>query len=106
MGFGMIISAMTSKYRDLKFALTFGVQLWMYASPVVYPMSLIGGGKWRYLILLNPVSPIIECFRMGFLGDGTVHFWHLAYSMSFSWLLLYVAIIVFNRVERTFMDTV
>lgn len=106
LGFGMIISAMTSKYRDLKFAMSFGVQLWMYATPIVYPMSMIGGGKWRVLILVNPLSPIIECFKLGFLGEGAFDWWHLAYAGSFSVCLLYFAIMVFNRVERTFMDTV
>ncbi|MEM7454867.1 MAG: ABC transporter permease [Planctomycetota bacterium] len=106
MGFGMIISALTSKYRDLKFALTFGIQLWMYASPVVYPMSIIGGGKWRYLILANPISPILECFKLGFLGDGTFYWGHLGYSGGFAVVLMLTAIVIFNRVERTFMDTV
>lgn len=106
LGFGMIISSLTSKYRDLKFALTFGIQLWMYASPVVYPMSIIGGGKWKYLILANPVSPILECFKLGFLGDGTFYWGHLAYSAGFATALLFVALVIFNRVERTFMDTV
>ena len=106
LGFGMIISALTSKYRDLKFALSFGVQLWMYATPIVYPMSMIGGGKWRYLILANPLSPILETFKFGFLGYGAFDWWHLAYSGSFAACLLYFAIMLFNRVERTFMDTV
>jgi len=106
LGFGMLISAMTSKYRDLKFALSFGVQLWMYATPIVYPMSMIGGGKWRYLILANPVSPIIETFKLGFLGEGQFHVIHLLYSAAFASGLLLSAIIVFNRTERTFMDTV
>jgi len=106
LGFGMLISAMTSKYRDLKFALSFGVQLWMYATPIVYPMSMIGGGKWRYLILANPLSPIVETFKLGFLGEGTFSFWYLGYSASFATVLLMVAIVVFNRTERTFMDTV
>lgn len=106
MAFGMIISALTSKYRDFKFALTFGIQLWMYATPIVYPMSLIGGEKWKYLILANPISPIVEGFRLGFLGDGTFYFWHLGYSAVFAVILLLISIVIFNRVERTFMDTV
>lgn len=106
LGFGMIISALTSKYRDLKFALSFGVQLWMYATPIVYPMSMIGGGKWKYLIWANPMSPIIECFKLGFLGEGTFRWLHLGYSAVFASVLLMVAIVIFNRVERTFMDTV
>lgn len=106
LGFGMLISAMTAKYRDLKFALTFGVQLWMYATPIVYPMSIIGGGKWRYLILANPLSPIVETFKLGFLGEGMFSFWYLGYSAGFATALLLIAIAVFNRTERTFMDTV
>lgn len=106
LGFGMLISAMTSKYRDLKFALSFGVQLWMYATPVVYPMSMIGGGKWKYLILANPLSPIVETFKLGFLGEGAFSVLHLGYSAVLASVLLSVAIMVFNRTERTFMDTV
>ena len=106
LGFGMLISAMTSKYRDLKFALSFGVQLWMYATPIVYPMSMIGGGKWRYLILANPLCPIVETFKLGFLGEGTFSVVHLGYSAVFATLLLLAAIVIFNRTERTFMDTV
>jgi len=106
LGFGMIISAMTSKYRDLKFALTFGVQLWMYATPIVYPMSMIGGGKWKYLIWANPMSSIIESFKLGFLGEGSFSWLHLGYSGLFATVLLMIAIVIFNRVERTFMDTV
>ena len=106
LGFGMLISAMTSKYRDLKFALSFGVQLWMYATPIVYPMSMIGGGKWKYLILANPLSSIVETFKLGFLGEGVFSFLYLGYSAAFAVVLLLVAIVVFNRTERTFMDTV
>ena len=106
LGFGMLISAMTSKYRDLKFALSFGVQLWMYATPIVYPMSMIGGGKWKYLILANPLSSIVETFKLGFLGEGTFSILHLGYSAAFATVLLLIAIVVFNRTERTFMDTV
>jgi lipopolysaccharide transport system permease protein len=69
-------------------------------------MSMIGGGKWRYLILANPVSPIVETFKLGFLGEGVFSFLHLGYSAAFASILLAVAIIVFNRTERTFMDTV
>lgn len=106
MGFGMIISALTSKYRDLKFALSFGVQLWMYATPIVYPMSMIGGGKWKYILWANPVSPIVETFKLGFLGDGVFSILHLMYSLFFAIVLMFAAIIIFNRTERTFMDTV
>jgi len=106
MAFGLIISALTSKYRDLKFALTFGIQLWMYATPIVYPMSMIGGGKWKYLIRANPMSHVVETFKFGFLGQGMFSWWHLGYASSFAALLLYFAIMIFNRVERTFMDSV
>jgi lipopolysaccharide transport system permease protein len=106
LGFGMVITALTAKYRDLKFAMGFGVQLWMYATPIVYPMSLIGGGKWKYLIMANPLCPIIETFKLGFLGAGTFSWLHLGYSALFAVALMLVAIVIFNRTERTFMDTV
>lgn len=106
LGFGMMIASMTSKYRDLKFLLTFGVQLWMYATPIVYPMSMIGGGKWKYLIWLNPLSSVIETFKLGFLGEGSFSWMHLGYSAGFAVVLFFLSLIVFNKTERNFMDTV
>ena len=104
-GFGIIISSATTKYRDLTQLLGFGTQLWMYATPIIYPLSTVPE-KWRWLVLLNPVAPIIETFRYGFLGAGIVSPWHLAYSSCFTIVLLLGGILLFNRVERTFMDTV
>lgn len=105
LGFGMIISAMTTKYRDLVFLLTFGVQLLMYATPVIYPLSTIGE-KYKWLILANPMSSIIETFRYGFLGTGSFHWGYLTYSAGFTLVVLLLGTVIFNRVEKSFMDTV
>ena len=105
LGLGIIISSMTTKYRDLKFLLTFGVQLLMYATPVIYPLSSIHE-KWRFLIYCNPMTAIIETFRFSFLGIGSFSWGHLAYSAIFTIITLSAGIIIFNRVEQTFMDTV
>ena len=105
LGAGMIISSMTTKYRDLRFLLTFAVQLMMYATPVIYPASVLPE-KYKIFINANPVTPIIETFRYGFLGRGDFSLWHLGYSALFAALLLGLAVIVFNQVEKNFMDTV
>jgi len=105
LGFGMIISALTTKYRDLIFLLTFGVQLLMYATPVIYPLSSIGP-KYQWLLLANPMTPIIEAFRYGFLGAGTFNGIYLCYSAGCMLLILFLGTVVFNQVERTFVDTV
>lgn len=105
LGFGILISSMTTKYRDLTYLVTFGVQLWMYATPIIYPLSSISG-KMRMVILLNPVSSLIETFRFAFLGKGTVEWWQLAYSTAFAVIILFAGILMFNKVEQTFMDTV
>ena len=105
LGAGIIFSALTTKYRDLRFLLTFGVQLLMYATPVIYPLSAIPG-KYRFFILANPMTPIIETFRYGFLGSGTFDPMHLAYSTAFTAGILFIGILLFSRIERTFMDTV
>ncbi len=105
LGFGMIISALTTKYRDLVFLLTFGVQLLMYATPVIYPISQIGE-EYRWLIMANPMSSIIETFRYGFTGSGTFSPGALGYSAAFAAGVVALGTIVFNKVERSFMDTV
>lgn len=105
LGFGMIISAMTTKYRDLVFLLSFGVQLFMYATPVIYPLSQIGP-KYRWLIQANPMTSIIESFRYGFTGSGTFTWGALGYSAAFALTVLMLGTVVFNKVERSFMDTV
>ena len=105
LGCGIIISALTTKYRDLSILVTFGVQLWMYASAIVFPVSSLPE-KWEHLIMLNPVVPIVELFRYGFTGNGTVSFTFLLVSMIETLIVLSVGIVIFNRVEKTFMDTV
>jgi len=105
LGFGMIISAMTTKYRDLVFLMTFGVQLLMYATPVIYPLSKIGP-EYRWLIQANPMSSVIETFRYGFTGSGTFSWMALGYSALFAALVVAIGTIIFNKVERSFMDTV
>ena len=105
LGFGIIVSSLTTRYRDLQYLVTFGVQLLMYATPVVYPLSTVSG-TLRWLILANPLTPIVEGFRYAFLGAGTVDGWHLLYSGAFMQVVLLIGILMFNQVERTFMDTV
>jgi lipopolysaccharide transport system permease protein len=102
---GMIISAMTTKYRDLTFLVTFGVQLLMYATPIIYPLSS-APEKYRWLIEINPMTSIIETMRFGLLGKGSFSWHALGYSCLFSFLALIVGVIIFNKVEKTFVDTV
>ena len=105
LGFGIIVSSLTTKYRDLKFAVTFGIQLWMYATPIVYPMSQIPE-RWQWLFALNPMSVIVEIFRHAFLGAGSVNPLYLVISLGVTIAVLGVGIVLFRRVEKTFMDTV
>ncbi len=105
LGFGLIISAMTTKYRDLTFLIQFGIQLWMYATPVIYPISQIPE-KYRWIIMANPVSPIVEAFKYGFTGSGSFNSNGLIYSGLFALILFFAGLAIFNRTERTFMDTV
>ncbi len=105
LGTGMIISAMTTKYRDLAFLLTFGVQLLMYATTVIYPLSGVSE-QYRWLIEANPMTALIETFRFGFLGKGSFSWASLAYSTGVTLLLLFVGIIIFNKVEKNFVDTI
>jgi len=105
LGFGIIVSSLTTKYRDLRFLVTFGVQLWMYATPVIYPVSAIPE-RFRPIILANPLTPVVEAFRFAFLGAGTVNGPMLLYSAGVTLLVLFIGILLFNRIEATFMDTV
>jgi len=105
LGLGIIVSALTTKYRDLRHLVTFGVQLFMYATPVIYPISSVPA-RYRPLIEWNPMTPIIETFRHAFLGAGTVSGTHLLASGLTVLAVLLVGLILFTRVERTFMDTV
>jgi len=105
---GMIISAMTTKYRDLAFLVTFGVQLLMYATTVIYPLStaIEKYPAYSWVIAYNPMTPIIETFRYGFLGEGSFTWVNLGYVTGVTAVLLFFGIIIFNKVERTFVDTV
>jgi lipopolysaccharide transport system permease protein len=105
LGLGIIVSSLTTKYRDLQQLVSFGVQLLMYGTPVIYPLSSIQG-TWRWLILANPMTPVIEIFRLAFLGTSSMSPIYLLYSFSFVLVVLLIGILVFNRVENTFMDTV
>jgi len=106
LGFGILVSSMTTKYRDLTILFTFIVQLWMYATPIVYPLSMVPEGKLRMLILANPMTPVIEAFKYATLGQGYFSWEALGYSFAFMTVLLVVGIVVFNKVQRSFMDTV
>jgi len=106
LGFGILVSSMTTKYRDLTILFTFIVQLWMYATPIVYPLSMVPEGKLRMLILANPMTPVIEAFKYATLGHGYFSWTALGYSFAFMTVLLVVGIVVFNKVQRSFMDTV
>lgn len=105
LGTGIIISALTTKYRDLKMLVGFGVQLWMYATPVAYSIGIIPD-KYMSLYLLNPMTPIINTFRYAFLGLGTFDAGYYMISWAVTLLILFVGIVLFSHVEKTFMDTV
>lgn len=107
MGFalGIIVSALTTKYRDLQQLLGVGLQLVMYASPVIYPLSE-ATGIWRSLLLLNPLAPILEVFRLGFLGSSAISPIYLLYSAGFTIVTLFISLLVFTKAEGTFLDTI
>lgn len=108
LGFGIIISSLTTKYRDLRFLLAFGIQLWMFATPVIYPLSVMEGKyeKFMWIIQANPITSILETFKYGFLGAGSFSWGALCYSALFTVVVLLAGTFVFNRVERSFMDVV
>ena len=112
LGFGTIISSLTTKYRDLQIFFSFLIQLWMYATPIVYPLSQTKGMHWlgipvHKLMCLNPVTPVLETFKYAFLGAGEFVGWRwLFYSFVFMIILLGVGIVIFNKVQKSFMDTV
>ena len=112
LGFGIIISSMTTKYRDLQILFSFVVQLWMYATPIVYPLSqVVGKEKYGFnvadIMCLNPVTPVIETFKHGALGAGEFIGWGwLVYSFVFMLVVLFIGILIFNKVQKSFMDTV
>jgi lipopolysaccharide transport system permease protein len=105
LGLGLIVTAMTTKYRDLAFLVTFGVQLMMYATTVIYPLSA-APEKYKHIIELNPMTGIIEAFRYSFLGKGEFSTWSVGYSALVTLVVLFLGIIIFNKTEKTFVDTV
>ncbi len=105
LGFGLIVTSLTTKYRDLIFLLSFGIQLLMYLTPVIYPLSSLSDNVQSWM-LLNPITPIIEAFKYGFLGKGVFDWGYLVYSFLFMVIIIVLGMIIFNKTEKNFMDTV
>lgn len=105
LGIGCLVSALTTRYRDLAMAVGFGVQLWMFASTVVYPLSSVPPDK-RWILILNPMVPVIESFRFAFLGAGVIEIWQLIVSFAISCVILILGLMMFQHVEKTVLDTV
>ena len=105
LGLGLILSALTTKYRDLVFLISFGIQLGMYITPIIYPVSAISS-KYKWLIICNPLTSLVETFRKVYLGAGSISSGGLVYSFTFTIIILVVGTLTFNKVEKTFMDTV
>ena len=106
LGCGVVISSMTTKYRDLSILVGFGVQLWMYITPIVYPMSQLGDGLIKTALMINPVTAPVEVLRYAILGQGTIMPGYLALSWGITIAVVLIGIMIFNKVEKTFMDTV
>ena len=105
LGIGLIITSLTTKYRDMSYLVTFGVQLWMYATPIVYPVSMVPE-KWKLIYMLNPVVPVMEGFKHAFFSTGFPSFFEYGLSIAITVVLLFAGVLVFNLVERDFVDTV
>ncbi|MCC5847967.1 MAG: ABC transporter permease [Verrucomicrobia bacterium] len=105
LGFGLWVSSLTIKYRDLKFALPFMIQLWMYATPIVYPAALVVTPLYRKILWLNPMTAVVEFGRHGFTGQGSVYLGGLALSWGVTLFMLVSGLMLFNRIQRTFVDT-
>lgn len=105
LGLGLIITAMTTKYRDLTFLVAFGVQLLMYGTTVIYPLSA-APAKYKSIIELNPMTGIIEAFRYAFLGKGEFSVWSISYSVLVTIIVLFIGVIIFNKTEKNFVDTI
>ena len=106
LGCGIVISSLTTKYRDLSILVTFGVQLWMYITPIVYPMSQLGDGLVKTVLMINPVTAPVEVLRYAILGQGTIMPGYLALSAGITVAVVLFGVMIFNKVEKTFMDTV
>ena len=105
LGVGLWLSALTAKYRDLRFALPFLSQLWMYATPIVYPSSLVSE-KWQWIIALNPMAWVVELNRVAFLGVGTLNGQFVILGLAVGFVLLVSGLFMFNKIQRTFVDTI
>jgi lipopolysaccharide transport system permease protein len=106
LGVGIIISSVTTKYRDFSILLSFAVQLLMYATPVIYPLSYLQGKSYKWIIDLNPISSVVESFKYVIFGKGLVEPYSLLYSITFMFCSLFFGYLIFNKVEKSFMDTV
>jgi lipopolysaccharide transport system permease protein len=109
MGVGMLISSLTVKYRDLNFVITFGISLFMYITPIVYPTSLVLdkiNPKYHILVYLNPLTGILDFFKYAFLGSGSINLSYLLYSLFFGLVVLFLGVLVFNRTEKSFIDVI
>lgn len=106
LGLGLLISSITAKYRDLSFSFSFIVRLWMFATPIVYPLSMVQESKFRMLIMANPMTSIIEAFKYATLGQGYFSWYALSYSFAFVCVILVLGVMLFNKVQRSFIDTV
>lgn len=106
LGFGIIVSSLTTKYRDLTVLFSFIVQLWMYGTPIIYPLSTISNAKLQLIMKINPITSIVEAFKYSAFGIGTFSWDMLAYSFLFMLVILAIGIVLFNKVQRSFMDTV
>ena len=105
LGVGILVSSLTTKYKDLRFAMTFITQLWMYATPIAYPLTLVP--DWlRPWYVLNPMASVVECFRYAFLGSGAIRWGDVCTSWVVTLVILFIGILLFSRIEKTFMDTV
>ena len=105
-GLGIIISSLTTKYRDLSLLLTFAVQLGMYATPIAYPSSFLKGTGYSWVVEINPMTSIVEAFRYCLFGKGTFDINQLLYSLTFMAVVIFIGMLIFNKVEKSFMDTV
>ena len=105
LGFGFLITSLTTKYRDFAFLVGFGVQLWMYATPIIYPLSLVSE-EYRWCIVFNPMTSVLEAFRFAVFGTSAFEWTHLLYTFCFTIVLLFAGIVVFSSTEKSFMDTV
>ena len=105
LGFGILISALTTKYRDLNFALGFIVQLWMFATPIVYPFSIVPE-KYKFFMALNPMTSIVEIFKLAFFGSSAIEFQHIIISIIVTFIVFVSGFIMFHKMEKNFMDTI